>query len=402
MLNPEHHCTPPVSALQPLAPLHTSRVPVVKFEHHLSVLDAEGAPMSIWYDVQHGVWMTHPDTIDGELLTQAVWLTHEGYWDRGTLEDWQAIRHKLPQPTEFRNVELPGYPVLPTDTQPIPREIHKIWIGTLLPSQNLIDALTRNGAHTAGYKVIVHTDVSDDLLIPLTQILKNAVPTLTIAPLNGTVFFEDFKKHAIYKHYLNISTGTTTNYSAASDILRYPLVNHYGGIYMDMDDCFTTKISEQVFMAASNDVLLGTFINAPHADFYGYNSSIFATHANNPVLVKVTEEMLSRCDKHKDFFIKPRPHFTGKYDSTYEALKTYSAELFQLTGPQVFNDVLARERPDYYGVLVQRSRSHGTKINPGVVDTAYFHKLSKVTDHYFPFFERARVVIGAEHSWITT
>ncbi|OPA85233.1 hypothetical protein BFW87_27775 [Pseudomonas fluorescens] len=393
MLNPDNTCTLPNSQLQPSAPPYIIKIPEVVFFAENTVLTEFGYMIPVFYDVQHELWRStlDPDT--------AVWLTAKNQWRSGAFSYWQSVRETLPRPTRFRDIVLPSYPVLPVATQEIPRQIHHIWIGTSMPGPNIIDTIMRNTANTADFTVTLHTDVGDELFATLKNRLKQVAPNMTVTQLNGTAFFDQFKTTDIHKHYVNASTGTVTNYSAASDMLRYPLANHYGGIYMDVDDSFSHTLSEHSFLAADNDVLLGPLINHYGADFTGYNSSIFASASNNPVLAKVTEEMTRRCDNNADFFIKPRLQVT---DQSSPEFKEYATELFSLTGPQVLNDVLASERPDYYRTLFNLSQAYGPLAQHSALDTAYAAELTRIAEHYFPFFEKAPVEIGKEHSWVST
>lgn len=393
MLNPENACALPATRLQPPAPTYTVKVPVITYYGVNTIQTEYGYLFRVFYDVQQEVWRT---SMSGEMV---VWLVKENTWRSGSYSHWLSIKETLPRPTQFRDITLPSYPLLPVDTQEIPRQIHHLWIGTSVPNQNIMDTIARNTTNTADFRVTLHTDVNDELFTTLANALSEVAPNVTIAQLKGTPFFDQFQRTDIYKHYLSACTAGVPNYSAASDMLRYPLTNHYGGIYMDVDDSFSTTIGEQAFMAAGNDVLLGPLVNHYGADFRGYNSSIFASLPNNPVLASVTQEMTRRCDANPDFFKQPRPQLT---DQSSPEFKTYSTELFRLTGPQVFNDVLARERPDYYSTIFNLADDEGSLTQYDVYDTVYAGHLTKVAEHYFPFAERAPVEIGMEHSWVST
>lgn len=393
MLNPEGTCALPISQLQPSAPPHTVRVPNVQFFGDYTLLTEHGYEIQVIYDVQHELWRSaaEPDRV--------VWLTRNNKWRVGWFSEWQSIRETLQRPTHLNEIALPNYPLLPVDTQEIPRQIHQIWIGKSMPGQDVIDTIARNTANTADFKVTLHTDVSDELFLRLTNRLKEVAPKVVVIQLNETAFFDHFKTTEIHQHYLNASTREVTTYSAACDMLRYPLVNHYGGIYMDLDDWFINPLGEHAFRAAYNDVLLGRLISHYGADFKGYNSSIFASAANNPVLTEISKEVTRRCDGATDFFSTPRADIE---DQSYSEYNAYVSKLFRLTGPQVFNDVLARERPDYYSILFNLSPHHGPLERYKVLDTAYDAKLTRVAEHYFPFAEKARVKIGSAHTWLST
>lgn len=397
MLNANDYCRLPRGPLQPDAPPHEVRVPAVQFSEKNLVTTEEGYEIAVYYDVQRELWRSS----DVMLTSSVVWPTAAGHWSFADISEWPAIRERLPAPTHFKTIRLPSYPQLPQNAQPIPRQVHHIWVGTSVPGQTLLENMTRNALHTQGYACTLHVDVSSELLGTLTELFKTRAPNLNITHLQGSVFFEQFKNTRLYPHYLNATTGAGANFGAASDMLRYPLVNHYGGIYMDVDDAFTTPIAKMDFPAAPNDVLLGNRVTHVPSSFDGYNSSIFATHSKNPVLTEITEEMINRCDQDTRFFTDPRPRFTAEHEYT-PAFRDYSKRLFSLTGPQLLNDVMARERPDYYSLMFNLSTAHGTTSTFGVLDRTYTEKVLTVAEHYFPFYKRAPVKIGTEHAWAHT
>lgn len=388
MLSAAQFCTRPVGPLQPYAPVHTVSVPKIDSVSR-TVSTGGGYVMRVIYDAQHRLWRPADWRVD---KTRVAWCAADGYWKTGTLDEWSAVKDTIPPPRDFITVEFPKLPLLPTNAQPIPKNIHHIWVGPSLPDDDLIANITTNITRSEGYVTTLHTDISDELFTTLKEKLNHVGPSLIVSNLRQTVFFESFIKGPIYPHYTNALNGAGHNYAAGADMLRYNVVNHYGGIYMDMDDHFVKSITDMDFRAAPNDVLLGSVVKYEPAKFFGYNNSIFASHPGNPVLTKVVEEMVTRLDNKKEFFLTPKTR-----NPTAAEFNAYAEEFFSLTSPQLFNDVLSRERPDYYEVLF--GLQEDLLIKRGVFDNDYVTQVLFVSEHYCPFFRRAQVEIGAAQSW---
>lgn len=389
MLNLTNLCRTPVGPLRPTAPAHEIQVPMADVTAP-NIIQLSSRHIEFgFYDVQGQVWrLPHNNN-------RPIWRLGPSQWQSGTEAEWWSLRGTLPAIEEWATVKLPDLPVLPPSPQPVPRAIHQIWIGDRMPEQSLIDCMTRNAKNAEDFSLTLHTDVSDELFARLQPLLNAAVPRLQVEKLQHSVFFELFKKSELYPHYLTASTGAITNFAASSDMLRFPLSNHYGGLYMDLDDYFIDSTNGIALFADPNDLLLGSTVSKTDANFNGYNSSHFATLPNNPVLAKITEEMARRCELNADFFKKPRPPLEqGALTSPY------AATLFNLTGPGVLNDVLARERPDYYSTLFHLT-AHSLERQYGVYDQVYVEKLVQVSDHYFPFARKLPIEIGSTESWAT-
>lgn len=391
MLAAAQICHRPIGPLQPNAPVHEVSVPVIEFISRGTVEGPSGYGLHVAYDVQQQMWRPRNG---GDIIGRAAWRTDAGTWTTGDMSEWQAVRDTLPPPAAFRTVQFPLLPELPVNTQPLPRTIHHIWVGPSLPNQRLIDNMARNSRLATGHTITLHTDISDELFAVLEQKLKAASPELVLSNLRGSDFFQAFRQSSLYPHYTNAITGAGANYAGAADILRYRLLNHHGGIYMDIDDQFRHVLPDMTLNAAPNDVLLGPLTDFPEARFSGYNNSIFATHPNNPVIETIIEEMLGRLEKNTDFFLTPKPN-----PGDAAEFNTYLQTFFSLTGPQLFNDVLSAERPDYYTALFNVSKLTGVTANLFIFDPVYVDKVFAVAEHYFPFFKRAPVFIGEEQSW---
>jgi len=126
---------------------------------------------------------------------------------------------------------------------------------------------------------------------------------------------------------------------------------------------------------------------------------VFASHANNPVLKAVTRAMQARFKANPDFYAEPRP-VLNKGASTRETMAfwRYIKDTFEMTGPQLLDDVLRETRPDYYDLLLRAD----LKQSLGISSQAYERQLTACVEHYFPFASKVEVDVGNLHSWKTT
>jgi hypothetical protein len=339
-----------------------------------------------------------------------MWRNAAGTWSMGSHAQWRAIKDNLPAPQRVKRIQLPSLPVLPDPKSilAIPKNIHFIWLGNSVPKPEIIENIAKNTHLSSGYLSTLHVDIqSPEVLARIRESFRVAAPELVISELRSTPFFDEFTRSYSYTQYQNVMEGPGKNFSAASDVLRYPLNNHHGGIYMDVDDAFTVDISDIEFRAAPNDLLLGPKVSEKMAGFTGYNSSIFASHPNNPILGEISKEMQERYRQSAGFFDKARPRIdeAGDLMNPAEAamdMPAYATELFRLTGPKVLNDVLAIERPDYYRLCFNAEIGGDISSTHHVWDERYVKQQFELIDHYFPFSTRANVAIGHEHSWFST
>lgn len=396
-------CRVPRTPLQPDAPAREVSVPIDGMPDFGLIRSSAGHDLPAVFVVHENSWFLGQST----QLRARAWRV-DGKWATGTPAQWQAMKDRLPPPTQFKTVALPTLPVFPTQLQPIPRTIHYLWLGNAIPSQTLIDNIASNCGRSSSYVSTLHVDIPDPAVLSrVRETFSAAAPSLVIAELRGSAFFSEFSQSERYAQYLNVTTGPGRNYSAASDVLRYPLIHHHGGSYMDVDDALQIDINDVEILAAPNDVLLGPKVSEETADFSGYNSSIFASHARNPVLAEISTEMQARYLASDGFFDKVRPYvnahgvFTNQGDAAMD-VQTYAKGLFRLTGPAILNDVVAVERPDYYRLCFSVEPHTNMAVTHKVWDKTQADQHLALIDHYFPFINRAPVEVGAEHSWLNT
>lgn len=297
-------------------------------------------------------------------------------------------------------------PDLPTDDQlPLPRMIHSVWIGRRMPGK-LADNLLRNVAQAGlgqtpfDYHLYLAVDDPLDHALTLAD-LAAAPPNLHIHELTQTPFFREFQSTRYYQQYVAATQGSGINYASATDVLRYRLVDHFGGLYMDVDDVIYAStpgqsLADQQWSVAPGRLLLNGLVSEPRLGLHcGFNTSNFASLPNNPLLEAISEESYLRYLTNRDLY-RQRPYEGA---DTREQVTAYARRINQVTGPGVFNDVLMAQQAD-----VRQFRSVcriATELYVPARHLAALHQQIRAqTFHYCPLAWRIR--IGATSSWLHT
>lgn len=289
---------------------------------------------------------------------------------------------------------------------PIPREIHSVWLGRRMPRQ-LADNVLRN-AREAGkgkrpFTYHLYLDVPDPLDRSLMLAdLAEAPDNLRIHELRQTPFFNDFSHTPYHAQFEAATQATGINYASAVDVLRYRLLQLHGGIYMDVDDyIYGSTLENEGFSSydwtvTPGRLLLNNLVSEPRLGLHcGFNTSNFATLADNPLLENVSRESYNRFLSNRDLYYQ-RP-YEGVDDA--ESVTTYARRISQVTGPGVFNDVLLDRLPD-----VRQFRALCRIANelyvPAREAGALYREIRRHTHRYCPLGWRIR--IGATSSWLHT
>ncbi|WNC10277.1 glycosyltransferase [Pseudomonas coleopterorum] len=214
-------------------------------------------------------------------------------------------------------------------------------------------------------------------------------------PLADQDFFKTLLASDSGPQYRACRTGQAKNYAAASDVLRYPLIDAHGGVYMDVGNTFATAHADLQLRVGPEDVLLDDAVVLADVPYSGYNGHAFASHPDNPVLKVVTRAMQARFKARPDFYAKPRPILKkGASTSETRTFWRYVKDTFEMTGPQLLDDALCETRPDYYDLLLRAD----LKQSLGISSQAYERQLTACVEHYFPFAGRVEVEVGNLHS----
>lgn len=253
------------------------------------------------------------------------------------------------------DIQLPiQVPAIDTQAvQPIPKTLSSIWVGNKVIAPELLDNLAANARRlgSSPYRYRLYLSNADARAFEANrQLLATRAPGLEVVTLEEQPFYQLFRDGPHYPQYHQAINGLGANFSSASDILRYPLLNHEGGVYLDVDDTLfphpddpldpSRAAIDTVELATTPDgLVLGDPANNDTLGMHcQYNSNMIGSHPNNPTLQVIADTLHERYLANGDFYgYKPMagtPEF-----------KAYAKRLSQLTGPGLLNDVIDRCLP---------------------------------------------------------
>lgn len=244
-------------------------------------------------------------------------------------------------------VEIPS---LASASQAIPKQVSCLWVGDKVIAPELLANLGKNAVRIRNSEYTLRLFLSS--AVPETyaenlRLLAEQAPDLQVLPLEEQAFFRAFRQSRYYAQYdaaLDGNGGIASNYSSASDVLRYPMLHHEGGLYMDVDDTLldTGETIDQVELRTTQDGLLlaPPMSNEKMGMNCLYNTSLIGSHAGNPTLEAISEEMLARYQLNQDFY-DSRPSLADDPANFYR----YANRLSHMTGPAMLSDVVDRHLP---------------------------------------------------------
>jgi hypothetical protein len=331
--------------------------------------------------------------------TDYLWQTQEGAWQSGDRTQWLEGASRQFSAYDVKTVVLPPLPAPNGLATAIPKQLHYIWIGQTVPDQKLIDNLLTNARRLTGYRSTLHVDLdTPEQLAALTAKFAGH-SDFEVRALNDEAFFQELRASEDNLQYEACRTGVAKNYAAASDLVRYRLLDAYGGIYMDVDDTFASVLDNVELPAGPSDLLLDDAVMHDEIPYSGYNSHVLGSHPNNPVLKAIIRAMRERFAARPGFYDKPRPVWSETATSAErQVFWQYVRDTFDMTGPQVLDDVLRENRPDYYDLALRAD----LRRSLGISSTEYERRLALQVEHYFPFASKVEVIIGNLHSWKST
>ncbi|MGE8061469.1 dermonecrotic toxin domain-containing protein [Pseudomonas sp. NPDC089547] len=232
----------------------------------------------------------------------------------------------------------------------LPKKLLSIWVG----NKSIPDELVQNIASNAkrlegtGFTYEFYLSKSNPKAFMKNRAKLTAASNVQVKTLEEQPFYAAFEKTDSYQQYRQALDSNGANFASASDILRYPLLDSQGGIYMDVDDTLRSfednpdsfaMISSVTLKTTPDGLVLGSPVNnellGMHCD---YNSNMIGSHANNPTLRAISAEMNARYRSNLSFYdIRPLAGTHG-----YEA---YAQEMSRMTGPGLLNDMVARHLP---------------------------------------------------------
>ncbi|EIK73831.1 sugar-binding domain (DXD), glycosyltransferase family protein [Pseudomonas synxantha BG33R] len=385
----------------------------------------EGDSYATSFDTKVGAWVAGIGIGKGA-SPQYFWRSAKNTWQKGSLEEYRNAK-KIANHT-FRFVEFvqPAILQAPKNVRPIPKDIHYFWAGGDIPD-HLVKNMVANRKKMPDFKSTVHVDADTPALFQAIKLkLAKDAPSVTVLNLHEDDFFEQLKNTELYSYFRR---GQGQNLAASSDVARYPLMNKYGGIYLDTDDLIQGHIGPIALKADDGEILVSTPVAITINDYKPcINTSNFATQPNNPLIAQVISEMNRRFPANKAYFKANRPivprDAQGAYTLTPE-FQAYEIKVFETVGPLMFDDVLKSTRPDLHdlafdGYSKEQWYVDGKKITPEKVLDAgtdfreYFEQKGIVwsddlqqnlTDarlRYLRFNKNLSIKVGSENSWIDT
>ncbi|MFG0633369.1 dermonecrotic toxin domain-containing protein [Pseudomonas sp. xss_2] len=293
--------------------------------------------------------------------------------------------------------------------QPIPRLISSIWVGDRVIGEEFLAALEHN-AHVlanSNYRYQLYLSRMNPSVFRQNRTLLTAkAPTLIIKPLESEKFYQDFSRSPYFAQYqaaINGNGGAATNFSSASDILRYRLLNETGGLYIDADDRLLqteslkgpeNRLDQLELRASAQELLLAPPVsNEQLGMYFKYNNSLLGSHPANPTLDAISQEILERFAQDPTFYdVRPDP------DLEPMAFNAYARRLSRLTGPHVLNDIIDQELPS-----LRQLRELCVLVISPLRDLHQALDLSEFVNVVHTRLPLGRIAeIGHAHSWRTT
>lgn len=375
--------------------------------HTLHWIDDGQQTVAVEFDLQHGCWYSNETQRYYRFDTQAG--RQVGSPDAGPVAsdlDRQVAREALeceePRPM-LRQWQAQAM------GEAVPANIHQIWIGDfdgLARAHGETLAANARMAGRSGYTLNVHLLGEVDTLWSRLK-LQWQYPGISFKSLKGQPFFSDFLNSEPGKVFEFFRQPHSRNLAAASDVLRYRLLQELGGVYMDVDDTLLKNLP--VIRLQPGQLGVGGFVENHRLGLRGPNNSHFASLKGNPVLDAMLEEIPHRFKESPLVQQVPRPFFSnplhfehsrvaGEYiDADGQRFTRYMREISAVTGPAMFNRVrqLANADADtltratlYVDDLIRK----GIRVEPEVLEwiTTASPVLSPLEDF---------IGVGNAHSW---
>lgn len=303
------------------------------------------------YDLERDVFIQEKDLNEVEPV---------GYIARAGSRDLQPVRNTRTVTNAMRSRSLRALgvdlalpveiPALAADSQPIPKRVACLWVGDKVISPELLANLGSNAErlNSSQYSLRLYlSSAAPAAYAENLSLLAEHAPGLHVLPLEEQAFFRAFRQSRYYAQYdaaLDGNGGIASNYASASDVLRYPMLHHEGGLYMDVDDTLLAsgESIDQVELRTTPDGLLlaPPMSNEKMGMNCLYNTSLIGSHAGNPTLEAISEEMSARYQTNQDFY-DSRPSLADDPANFYR----YANRLSRMTGPAMLSDVVDRHLP---------------------------------------------------------
>lgn len=392
-------------------------------------------------------YKTFPDllqaSVDGYLAEVVYDVERNAFLLKDDLNEVNPVYYAAPQPPktnlvpvrdvnahvsdEARMQTLRGLGIdlkLPVDftahsgglSSPIPRVVTHIWVGDKTISSELLSNIARNAEHLEGsqyaYRLYL-SNANPEAYAFNIQNLRERAPSLEVRVLEDQDFFKVFQDSEYYDQYQAAMTGNggqATTYASAVDILRYRLLHHEGGLYMDLDDTFLAtgeyphqidgqnfgipgeSIKETELHTTANGLLVAAPVANETLSMHAlYNTNMIGSHAGNPTLDLISAEIRRRFEQLPDFY-RTKPDI--QFDKA--GFERFARQLSWLTGPGVFNDVVDRTLPELYRLRQTINLVACPTVNRAAIIDWQTYKQAQRT--YLPLGRIAKT--GHSNSWV--
>lgn len=306
-------------------------------------------------------------------------------------------------------VTLPSIRTIPGEIKPLPKDIHYTWIGGSMSEIN-IKNIIGNAQQSfdentgTGYRTILHVDANSPAVhAEIAAHFDGMGINVIVENLRASDFFKAFAQTKFGRQYEAARHGKYPCYAAASDVLRYQLINHAGGVYIDVDDTIHENIAFSDLPASSSDLLLHELAsNAKLGMTDQFGNSTLGSHANNPLLNEISERSHARFREDPSFFDRERPYLSDpesadSNNGNAERMKTYAQKISAFAGPALLDAVLRERAPDAYNL-----RNIENALNSITLPSDYREARTRSHEHYHPFGALWNITPGRDHSWQST
>lgn len=305
-------------------------------------------------------------------------------------------------------VQLPHTPL--EGARAIPKQFLSLWVGDKVLDPQLLATLGKNAEllRDSPYNLRLYLSTASPAAhAENLRLLAEHAPTVSVLPLEQQPWFESFRAGPYHAQYqAAIDAG---HFSSASDVLRYLMLHSEGGIYMDVDDTLLAagehpstqaglpsggpgEALDQIDLSTTDNGLLlySPMSNEKLGMNCQFNSSLIGSHAGNPTLLAIAEEMRTRYLAEPGFY-DSRPSLQDDPAGFYR----YASTLNRLTGPGLLTDIVDQHLPAL-ALLRQITNLYAMpRINGGLyIDLSRYREAAR---QLLPFNRFVRV--GANHSW---
>lgn len=361
------------------------------------VKNVDGDVIIVKYDSDKGGW--HRVFIDRSVSTDFILIkkTDNSYQCKivSEKEFSSAKKNGFAEPVKFRKVNFGRIPKVPVNPRSIPKKIHSVWIGDDI-SLELSENIINNAKNSGGYEYTLFVDANEGKLKNIEKMINNKVSNLKVVDLNKEDFFKKFKGDDTYRMYEFFRSGRTQNLAACSDVLRYKVLNEFGGTYLDADDSIVKFVGNVDLKAKKNDILLNRSIGHQGTNFFGFGNSNIACHPDNKMLDEIIGEMIVRFDENRNWLFKNRPrvNFFSKKEDVIK-FHEYQKKIFHITGPDLLTDVIKKKNT---GSGYMANLEMEVEINNIILPKEFEAAKINAENYYFPFHKRFPIKIGSQNS----